>query len=259
MRVGHSKAQSSISSADATSIRVRGLNLSRDLIGRISFTEFYFLLLTGEQPTEMQRDFLDATLVAIAEHGLTPSVQASRMTYAAAPEALQGAVAAGILGCGSKVLGTTEIAGQKLHEGVLSWRNVGGDMNSLAVHQATEIKKAGQRFPGFGHPLHTPTDPRCERLLLMAEERGVAGAHCQYARALQGAVDEVWGKHLVMNVSIAIPAVMLDLDFPVQSLKGVPILARTAGLLAHLYEESSTPIGFYMAHAGEESIELIEP
>lgn len=255
MKIGHSEAQSSIATADATSIQVRGRDLSGDLIGQISFTEFYFLLLTGKQPTQNQRDFLDATLVAIAEHGLTPSVQASRMTFAAAPEALQGAVAAGILGCGSTVLGTAEAAGLVMQEGVEQWRKEGGEQGPVALKQAASMKAAGGRFPGFGHPLHKPMDPRCERLLSMAEERGVAGDYCRYARALQSAVDTVWGKHLVMNVSFAIPAVLLDLDFPVQSLKGVPILARTAGLLAHLYEEANKPIGFHMAHVAEESIQ----
>jgi citrate synthase len=258
MKIGHSKAQSSISKANASSVQVRGLNLSEDLIGHLSFTEFYFLLLTGKQPTEQQRYFLDSTLVAIAEHGLTPSVQASRMTYAAAPEALQGAVAAGILGCGSTVLGTAEAAGILLNDGVLQSKKLKTSFDSVAINQATAVKESGQRFPGFGHPLHTPTDPRCERLLMLAEKRGVAGAYCQYARALQDAVDQVWGRHLVMNVSMAIPAVLLDLDFPVLSLKGIPILARTAGLLAHLNEEASSPIGFHMAHAGGESIQFTD-
>ncbi|MDL0433208.1 citryl-CoA lyase [Marinobacter sp. TBZ242] len=255
MKIGHSEARSSIATADAASIHIRGRNLSKDLIGQISFTEFYFLSLTGELPTEIQRDFLDATLVAIAEHGLTPSVQASRMTYAAAPEALQGAVAAGILGCGSTVLGTAEAAGQVLKEGVERWHKEGGEHGPVALSQAKSVKASGRRFPGFGHPLHKPVDPRCESLLSMAEERGVAGDYCQYTRALQLAVDKVWGKHLVMNISFAIPAVLLDVGFPVQSLKGIPILARTAGLLAHLYEEANKPIGFHMAHAGEESVQ----
>lgn len=254
MKIGQSEGQTSIATADATSIQVRGRDLSKNLIGQISFTEFYYLLLTGEQPTANQRDFLDATLVAIAEHGLTPSVQASRMTFAAAPEALQGAVAAGILGCGSTVLGTAEAAGRVLQDGIEQWRKEGGAPGPVALEQATSVKSSGRRFPGFGHPLHKPVDPRCERLLSMAEERGVSGDYCQYTRALQSAVDTVWGKHLVMNVSFAIPAVLLDLGFPVQSLKGVPILARTAGLLGHLYEEANKPIGFHMAHAAEESI-----
>lgn len=255
MKIGHSEGQTSIATADAVSIQVRGRDLSDNLIGQISFTEFYFLMLTGKQPTADQRDFLDATLVAIAEHGLTPSVQTSRMTFAAAPEALQGAVAAGILGCGSTVLGTAEAAGHVLQEGVELWRNNGGEPGQVALEQAASVKAAGKRFPGFGHPLHKPVDPRCERLLSMAEGRGVSGEYCRYTRALQSAVDTVWGKHLVMNVSFAIPAVLLDLGFPVQTLKGIPILARTAGLLAHLYEESTKPIGFHMAHAAEESVQ----
>src|SRR5580692_9807024 len=100
-----------ISASNESTILVRGRDLTEDLIGKIGFTEHFWLLLTGTVPTPAQRRILDATLVAIAEHGLVPSVQVGRMTLAAAPEALQGAVAAGILGCGSVVLGSSEAAG----------------------------------------------------------------------------------------------------------------------------------------------------
>src|SRR6185503_7263556 len=117
MKIGRQEYRSSaLSTSNADTIVVRGKDLCRDLIGQVSFTEYLWFLLSGELPEPPQRRVLDATLVAIAEHGLVPSVQASRMTYAAAPEALQGAVAAGILGCGSVILGATHEAGQLLHE-----------------------------------------------------------------------------------------------------------------------------------------------
>ena len=93
---------------------MRGKDLTSDLMGRLSFTQYFFLLLTGREATEQQTYFLDLLLVAIAEHGLVPTNQAARMTYAADPASLQGAVAAGILGCGTVVLGTADLCGKFL-------------------------------------------------------------------------------------------------------------------------------------------------
>jgi citrate synthase len=240
-------ATTSISTADAASITVRGRDLASDLMGRLSFTEYFHLLVTGREPSETQRFFLDLLLVAIAEHGLVPTNQAARMTYAAEPAALQAAVAAGILGCGSVILGTAELCGRFLAEARA------GDLREVVA----EIRAAGGKVPGFGHPLHRPVDPRAERILALAEERGAAGAHVALARAAVPVVAEAWGKPLPMNVSLPIAAVLLDLDFPPAILKGVPILARTASLLAHLAEESERPIGFRMAAAAEEAIAYV--
>jgi citrate synthase len=237
-------ATTAISTADAASITVRGRDLCGDLMGRLSFTDYFHLLVTGREPSDQQGFFLDLLLVAIAEHGLVPTNQAARMTYAADPGALQAAVAAGILGCGSVVLGTAEACGRFLAEAK------GRDMRA----QIAAIRQAGGKVPGFGHPLHRPVDPRAERIMALAEARGAAGAHCALAREAEVAVPEVWGHPLPMNVSMPIAAVLLDLDFPPAILKGIPILARTASLIAHLAEESANPIGFLMAAKAEESI-----
>jgi citrate synthase len=240
-------AATSISTADAASITVRGRDLTSDLMGRLSFTDYFHLLMTGREPTEKQRFFLDLLLVAIAEHGLVPTNQAARMTYAAEPGALQAAVAAGILGCGSVILGTTELCGRFLAEAR------GRDLREMVAG----IRAAGSKVPGFGHPLHKPVDPRAERILALADERGAAGAHVALARASVPLVAEIWGRPLPMNVSMPIAAVLLDLDFPPAILKGIPILARTASLLAHLGEESERPIGFRMAAAAEAAIAYV--
>jgi citrate synthase len=237
-------ATTAISTAYAASVTVRGRDLASDLMGRVSFTEYFHLLVTGREPTETQAFFLDLLLVAIAEHGLVPTNQAARMTYAADPGALQAAVAAGILGCGSVVLGTAEACGRFLAD---------ARGRDLRAHVAA-IRDAGGKVPGFGHPLHKPVDPRAERILALADERGAAGENVALARAMGPVVAEVWGKPLPMNVSMPIAAVLLDLDFPPTMLKGIPILARTASLLAHLAEESANPIGFRMAAAAEAAI-----
>jgi citrate synthase len=255
MQIGRpASSVSSISQAHPDRVEVRGRDLCGDLMGRLSFTEYFHLLLTGEEPTEDQRYFLDLLLIAIAEHGMTPTNVAARMTLAADPGSLQGAVAAGILGCGPVILGTAELCARLLEE---AQQQVAGGLEPATVAQevAAAVRSAGGKLPGFGHPLHRPLDPRAERILEAADARGVSGPHVALARALVGAAAEAWGKPLPMNVSMPIAAVMLDLGFPSATVKAVPILARTAGLLAHLTEEQQRPLGFLMAGAAEEAID----
>jgi citrate synthase len=109
--------------------------------------------------------------------------------------------------------------------------------------------------PGFGHPVHRPLDPRAERILELADSRGVSGPHVALARLLREAAAEAWGRPLTMNVSMPIAAVMLDLGFSSAAVAAVPVLARTAGLLAHLEEERQHPLGLVMAAKAEEAVE----
>jgi citrate synthase len=231
-----------ISQAYPDRVEVRGRDLASALMGRLTFTEYFHLLLTGEEPTEEQRYFLDVLLLSIAEHGLMPTNVAARMTLAADPGSLQGAVAAGILGCGPVILGTSEECARLLESA----------REPLEV--VRELHDAGEKVPGFGHPVHKPLDPRAERILELADERGVSGVHVARTRAYREAVHEVWGKPLTMNVSMPIAAVMLDLGFPSTAVKAVPILARTASLLAHLAEEQQEPIGLALGAAAEEAV-----
>jgi citrate synthase len=235
-------------------VEVRGHDLAGDLMGRLTFTEYFHLLLTGRQATEDERFFLDLLLVAIAEHGMMPTNVAARMTLAADPGSLQGAVAAGILGAGPVVLGTSEECARMLEEGQQQVVAAGGALDTVARHIAEAVHTAGDKLPGFGHPVHRPLDPRAERILELADDRGVSGPHVSLARALRDAAAETWGKPLTMNVALPIAAVMLDLGFSADVVKSVPILARTAGLLAHLAEERANPIGFLMAGKAEEAI-----
>jgi citrate synthase len=242
---------SHISQAYPDRVEVRGRDLTGELMGNLSFTEYFHLLLTGSEPTEDQRFFLDLLLVAIAEHGLMPTNVAARMTLAADPDSLHGAVAAGILGCGPVILGTAEECARLL----VRAHDQGADPEAVALELAREIHAAGGRAPGFGHPVHRPVDPRAERILELADARGVSGPYVHLARAFRDGVAEAWGKPLTMNVSMPIAAVMLDLGFSAATVKAVPILARTASLLAHLAEEQEQPIGFLMAAKAEEAVE----
>jgi citrate synthase len=231
-------AREPISRVEPDHVSVRGRDLTGELMGAVSFTEYFHLLLAGREPTEDERYFLDLLLVAIAEHGMMPSNVAARMTLAADPTSFHGAVAAGILGAGPVLLGTSEACALLLVEAIRSGEEPGAVAARL------------DRVPGFGHPVHRRLDPRAERIFELADERGVAGVHVAYARGLR---DEL--TPLPLNVSMAIAAVLLDLGFDPAVAKAVPILARTAGLLAHLADERESPIGFELARAAEHAAE----
>jgi len=255
LKIGSQTHRSSaLSASNETTILVRGRDLTQELIGRIGFTDHFWLLLTGTLPTSTQRRILDATLVAIAEHGLVPSVQAARMTLAAAPEALQGAVAAGILGCGSVVLGSSEAAGY-FFAAIAARIGAGVAAEQAAQDVVLEYRAERRPIPGYGHPLHKGFDPRARRLFDVAREDGGAGLHVRIAQQVETLLPGLVGRPLALNVSGAIPAVLLDAGYPLQALKGVPILARTAGLIAHLLEEQLRPIGFVLSHAGANAID----
>ncbi len=253
MRIGkQDEAFTAIATSDATSITVRGHDLCDELIGRIGFSDYFWLLVIGEKPSEAQRRMLDACLVAIAEHGLVPSVQAARMTLAAGPDAWQGAIAAGLLGMGSVVAGSSEAAGRYLAEIVA--RAGDGDIEAAAIASLKEHKVARRKVAGLGHPQHSEGDPRADRLLELADELGVSGIHIRTLRILGKHASAIIERPLPINVSGAIPACMLDAGWPLEALKAVPLLARTAGLSAHLYEESLRSIGFIMSHKADQAI-----
>lgn len=255
MKIGRETIpKTAISTSDADAIVVRGKDLCQDLIGQTSFSDYFLLLLTGQSADETRRRVLDATLVAIAEHGLVPSVQASRMTYAAAPEALQGAVAAGILGCGSVILGASQNAGV-LFDGIARQVDAGKSVKQAAFDVVTDLRQQRNPIPGYGHPLHKERDPRVEALFSVSREAGADLRYVEIAEAVEAVIPEIIGKALKLNVSAAIPAVLLGAGFPLNALRGVPILARTASLIAHMLEESEQPCGFALSYQATQNLE----
>lgn len=256
MRIGkQDQPYTAICTSDATSITVRGKDLVGEIIGKMDFTSYFWFLVTGQEPNEDQLFFANAVLCALAEHGLVPSVVAARMTYAAAPEALQGAVASGLLGCGSVVLGSAEVAGKFYTECVEDWRATGDEIDQVAVRNIQRLRQTTKAIPGFGHPQHSEGDPRANLLLKLADERGVSGEHVAMLRALQAALPATIGRELPVNVNGPIPAVMLDVGWPLAALKGLALLCRTGGLVAHLTEEAERPIGFILSGKAAEAIE----
>lgn len=236
---------------DPDQILVRGKDLCADLVGRMSFTQMMLFHLLGATPTPQQVAIVDAVLVTIMEHGLTPSAISSRLTYLGAPEALQGAVAAGILGVGSRFAGTSGECVTLLAEIVAAPADQKKD---VAVAIAQRFRTEKKQLPGYGHPVHKAGDPRVARLVEVAREQGSVGRHVEAMYLLGEAINEVTGKQLVINASAAMGAVMADVGIPAVVMRGLVIVSRAAGLVGHLFEEMQEPAATRIWNLAEEGI-----
>lgn len=234
---------------DAESITVRGADLVNDLIGELTFTEMSYFAITGRRPTRAQTRILDAVLVTLMEHGLTPSAIAARMIYGSTPESLQASVSAGLLAVGSVFVGTMEGCAA-LIDRILA----APDRDAAARAIADEYRTARKPIPGFGHHMHKPDDPRTPKLFALAESEGVSGDHIAALRTLSAAVDERFGKHLTINATGAIAALLGEIEFPAPVMRGVAVISRSAGLVAHIAEEQRMPSMRYMWELVEESV-----
>ena len=231
------------------SITVRGADLVDDLIGELTFTEMTFFAITGRRPSKAQTRILDAVLVTLMEHGLTPSAIAARMIYGSTPESLQAGVSAGLLAVGSVFVGTMEGCAA-LIERILA----APDAQALARDIADEYRSARKAIPGFGHHMHKPDDPRTPKLFALAEAEGVPGDHIRALRQLSAAVDERFGKHITINATGAIGALLGEIGIPAQVMRGIAVISRSAGLVAHIAEEQQRPSMRYMWELVEEGV-----
>jgi crotonobetaine/carnitine-CoA ligase len=245
-------ARTWIGSTAPDRITVAGHDLPSELMGHVTLTEMAYLLVTRRRATPEQVRLVDAVLVALAEHGLTPGALSARLTYTGAPEAAQAAVAAGLLGAGSVFLGPTgdtaqflsdaladALAGETLDDEAL------GDENLLDIAAAAVERRraAGLRIPGLGHPLHRDVDPRVPRLYELARELGLLGPHLRLLQAVARVHEEVTGRHLPVNGAGAGGAALVDAGIPPGSVRGFVLIGRTAGLVGHLAEEAAHPLG----------------
>ena len=236
-------------------ITVAGRDLPGDIMGRLSLTELAFLLVTRREPSAGERRILDAVLVSLADHGLTPSALAARLTYTGAPEAIQGAVAAGLLGAGSVFLGPAGDTAHFLADALEENDEQGTDDASLRriAEMAVEARRqAGALVPGLGHPVHRTEDPRVPRLYALAAEEGTLGAHLRLLAFVGAVHEEATGKHLPINGAGAGGAALADVGVPPGSVRGFVLIARTAGLVGQLAEEAQQPIGRQLAHEIEQ-------
>ena len=240
--------ETSVGTSDADSITVMGRDLSSELLGKTTFTELTFLLVQRRDPSPGETRLLDAVLVALADHGLTPTVLAARLTHTGAPESLQGAMAAGLLGAGSVFLGVVE--------DTVRFLDAAGDDVEVAV--AREVD-AGRRVPGLGHPVHKVEDPRTPRIYEIAEETGLLGSYLARLREVAAAYARQTGRELPINGAGVAGAALADLGFPAPLLRGFALLARTAGLLGHLAEEMQSPIGMRLYREVDERSKYAPP
>ena len=158
--------------SDVDNIWIRGRNLCDDLIGKMTFTDYIMFHFFGKEPTPLQRTIVDAVLVCLMEHGMTPSAAVSRLTYLGEPESLQGAVAAGLLGAGSRFVGTADKSAELF---IRITDKPKAEWAAEAKLIAEEYTEAEQFLPGYGHPIHTNGDPRVKRLDEVARAAGAKG------------------------------------------------------------------------------------
>jgi citrate synthase len=236
----------SLGASDADSITLLGHDLAGELIGRVGFGELAYWMMTQRRPSPGQRRLFEAVLVALADHGFTPTAIAARLTLYSAPDALQGALAAGLLGGGSRFLGVTEDTGRFLAdvcsrvEGPLPDSEDGWD---AVARSAIEDQRAAHRFvPGLGHPVHKNGDPRVPVIERIAREEGVFGPHLALFAAIGRVHGAILGRTLPRNGAGVCGAALADLGLPPELLRGVALLARCAGLLGQLAEELRNPI-----------------
>ena len=248
-----SRYPTSIGSADADSITVLGQDLAQDLIGQVGFAELAFWLVAQQRPTSGQLRMFEAVLVSLADHGFTPTALAARLTLTGAPESLQGALAAGLLGGGSRFLGVTEDTGRFLGRALARHRDSVGSLpgtpqewDALALGALTVERTAGRLVPGLGHTLHKDGDPRTPVLLRLARDEGVYGPHLELFEAVGRVHPTLLGRTLPLNGAGTCGAALADLGFDPDILRGFALLARTAGLLGHLAEEQRQPIGLQL-------------
>jgi citrate synthase len=240
----------SICTSTTDDVWIRDKSLCRELLGKVTFTELLYFQILGRMPSKPVVELVDACLVTLMEHGLTPSALTTRLVYSSAEEAMQGAVAAGLLCVGSRFVGTTEGAGLLIERIIAA----GDDGVAEAKRIALEFKAEKKPLPGFGHPLHKPDDPRSIRLLALAREKGVAKEHVAAVEALSRAIDETFGKHITLNATGAVAAVLGDCGVPRDILRGFAIIARAAGLVGHVREEQDRPAMRAIWEAGEKAV-----
>jgi citrate synthase len=246
-----------LGTSDADSITLLGQDLASDLMGEVSFGELAFWLVALRRPTPGELRVFEAVLVALADHGFTPTVIAARMTLTGAPEALQGAMAAGLLGGGSRFLGVTEDTGRFLSTALAGAGSTPADeagWDALAREAVRAQRASGRYVPGLGHPVHKDGDPRTPRLVAIAEQEGLKGPHLTLFEAVGRVAPDVLGRTLPLNGAGVCGAALCDLGFPVDILRGFALLARSAGLVGQLAEELRRPVGLELYDEIEHAI-----
>jgi citrate synthase len=234
------RLKSDLGWSTADRIVVRGHDLVK-LLGKTSLGDFAFLELKGRVPTKQESIVFNAITVTLVEHGMTPSAIAARLTYFGAPESLQGAVAAGLLGMGDRFGGSAEDAAHML-QAALDKAVPDADLNALASRIVRDHKARKQPVAGLGHPIHKPVDPRTSKLFEIAAENGLSGRYVELMQLVGEEASRIFGRDLPVNATGAIGAIASELEIPWRVCRGLAVMARAIGLVAHLQEEMEEPL-----------------
>jgi citrate synthase len=235
------KIVTGIGKAELNRILVRGYDLNKELVGKITFTEMTSLILRGRLPTPDEARMLDALLIILVEHGMISHVVAARLIYHCAPEAIQAAVAAALCGAGSVHLGSSEWSAKMLTEAMPPDAQ-NPDFAVIAASIMDDYSKRNQRIPGIGHRTHAEGDPRADALFAIARETGVYGKYCELIQALSKLATERRKRLIPVNVTGAIAAIALDMGYPWQITKAFALIGRTLGVMGHIAEEIQNPM-----------------
>ena len=229
--------------SNATSITVKGFDLCKDILGKLSLGDMAFLELTDRLPNPQESAVFNAIAVTLVEHGITPSSLAARMTYSGAPEAMQAAVGAGLAGLGSVYVGSMETAARVLQETIPD-PTVTIDIDAAAIKIVDQFLAAKQIIPGIGHPYHKPVDPRAPRLFEIAAQNGYDGPYIKLMQAISREAEKRSGKLLPVNATGAIGAIASELKLEWRFVRGIGVFARAIGLVGHLREEAKNPMAW---------------
>lgn len=235
------KLKSDLGWSTADRIVVRGHDLVEELIGKVSLGDVAFLELKGRLPTKQESIVFNAIAVTLVEHGMTPSAIAARLTYFGAPESLQGAVAAGLLGMGDRFGGSAEDAARMLQ---VALEQAGPDSNlkALASRIVSDHKERKQPVAGLGHPIHKPVDPRTAKLFEVAAANGLSGRYVSLMQLVGEEATRTFDRSLPVNATGAIGAIASELGIPWRVCRGLAVMARAIGLVAHIQEELEEPL-----------------
>ena len=252
--IGSQSFATNIATSDKTRITVRGKDLVGELIGQRTFTEMLFFALAHRMPQPGETRVLDACLVTLMEHGWTPSSIVTRLMADSTPGQAQVAIAAGLLAVGDVFAGTMDGCARLLAAGVEAADAASWCRDTVAYHRNNRLP-----MPGFGHPFHKPDDPRPPRLFEVAAEAGHSGRYIVLLHALGAEFDRVAGRHLTINATGAIAALLLEIGIPPVAMRAVAVVSRAGGLAGHVVEESQAPAAREIWRLTDEGIPYADP
>ncbi|NGO53456.1 citryl-CoA lyase [Allomesorhizobium camelthorni] len=237
-----SEIRTDIAWATPSKISIHGLDLCEEIIGKVDLGRMTFLQVFRRLPDQREARMFDAMMVVLVEHGITPSSLATRMTLCGAPEAVQAAIAAGLLGLGSVFAGSLDNAARMLQSAIPLGGGPEGDMREIAERLVDDYRTRKEPIPGIGHPFHKPIDPRAPALFAVAEETEYSGHYVTLINEVSAVATAQLGRPLPVNVTGAMGAIASEFGLAWNTCRGLAVAARAIGLVGHVLEEFRNPM-----------------